>query len=80
MGDLAAGPQFVRTPDDRFAELPDYPFQPHYHNWNGLRMHYLDEGSGSPIVLLHGQYSSHTLWVQVNRYDEWYSTLFQSSP
>jgi len=55
MGDLAAGPQFVRTPDDRFAGLPDYPFQPHYHNWNGLRMHYLDEGSGSPIVLLHGQ-------------------------
>jgi haloalkane dehalogenase len=51
----AATPKFVRTPEERFANLPDYPFAAHYFEWQGLRMHYLDEGSGPPIVLLHGQ-------------------------
>ena len=38
----------VRTPDIRFAGLPDYPWAPHYLSdlptLAGLRMHYLDEG------------------------------------
>lgn len=38
----------VRTPDARFANLPDYPWPPHYlsdlPSLTGLRMHYLDEG------------------------------------
>jgi tRNA(adenine34) deaminase len=38
----------VRTPDARFANLPGYPWPPHYLSdlpaLNGLRMHYLDEG------------------------------------
>ncbi len=48
---------FVRTPDSRFADLPGYPFAPHYlHQANGLRMHYLDEGAGEAVFLcLHGQ-------------------------
>jgi haloalkane dehalogenase len=48
---------FVRTPDARFEGLPNYPFVPHYHDHqNGLRMHYLDEGSGDRTFLcLHGQ-------------------------
>ncbi len=33
-----------RTPDERFAALPDYPFEPHWLDLDGLRMHYLDEG------------------------------------
>ena len=33
-----------RTPDARFANLPDFPFDPHYLDQDGLRMHYLDEG------------------------------------
>ena len=48
----------LRTPDDRFANLPGYPFAPHYHDGaNGLRMHYLDEGPrDAPVALcLHGQ-------------------------
>jgi haloalkane dehalogenase len=47
----------LRTPDDRFANLPGYAFAPHYLDQpNGLRMHYLDEGAGDTVFLcLHGQ-------------------------
>jgi haloalkane dehalogenase len=44
-----------RTPDERFADLPGYPFEPHYAEVGGLRMHYLDEGDGSPVVCFHGE-------------------------
>ena len=47
---------FVRTPDDRFENLPDYPYAPHYlDSIHGLRMHYLDEGEGAPFLCLHGE-------------------------
>ncbi len=37
------------------AELGDlYPFEPHYIDLDGHRMHYVDEGAGPPIVMLHG--------------------------
>ncbi len=44
-----------RTPDDRFADLPDYAFEPHYTQVGELRMHHVDEGSGAPIVCFHGE-------------------------
>ena len=44
-----------RTPDERFANLPGYDFEPHYAEVDGLRMHYVDEGSGDPIVCFHGE-------------------------
>ena len=44
-----------RTPDQRFRDLPGYPFAPRYTEWEGLRLHYLDEGAGEPILLLHGE-------------------------
>jgi haloalkane dehalogenase len=44
-----------RTPDSQFRELPGYPFEPHYAEIDGMRMHYLDEGKGDPILLLHGE-------------------------
>ena len=54
--------EFLRTPDERFANLPDYPFAPHYvqvddTEGGSLRMHYLDEGpADAPVVLmLHGE-------------------------
>jgi cis-3-alkyl-4-acyloxetan-2-one decarboxylase len=31
-----------------------YPFSGHYLDLDGLRLHYLDEGSGEPLVMLHG--------------------------
>jgi haloalkane dehalogenase len=53
---------YLRTPDDRFANLPDYNFAPHYlmvddGEGGQLRLHYLDEGwSNAPVVLmLHGE-------------------------
>ena len=48
----------LRTPDERFAGLPGYPFAPHYVTvGDGLRVHYVDEGPrGVPAVLmLHGE-------------------------
>jgi haloalkane dehalogenase len=44
-----------RTPDERFEDLPDYAFEPHWHDADGLRLHYLDEGEGTPIVCFHGE-------------------------
>ncbi len=49
--------KILRTPEERFAHLPDLPFAPHYQEAGGLRIHYLDEGprDANPIVLLHGE-------------------------
>jgi haloalkane dehalogenase len=51
-----------RTPDERFADLPDFPFAPHYVEVDDteggtLRVHYVDEGErDAPVVLLmHGE-------------------------
>ncbi len=44
-----------RTPDEQFEDLPGYPFAPHYVEQDGLRVHYLDEGSGPQVLLLHGE-------------------------
>src|SRR6266511_4301789 len=44
-----------RTPDERFADLPGFPFEPHYVEQDGLRMHYVDEGAGDAVLLLHGE-------------------------
>jgi haloalkane dehalogenase len=45
----------LRTPDERFTNLPGYSYAPHYVEVKGLRMHYLDEGQGDPILCLHGE-------------------------
>jgi haloalkane dehalogenase len=44
-----------RTPDERFRDLPGYPFQPHYVELGGMRVHYVDEGQGAPVLMLHGE-------------------------
>ena len=44
-----------RTPDERFAQLPDWPYEPRYVEQSDLRMHYVDEGGGDPMLLLHGE-------------------------
>ena len=44
---------FIRTPDENFDDLADFPFAPRYHPWQDLRMHYVDEGPGDgPVALL----------------------------
>ena len=47
----------LRTPDERFANLPGFSFAPHYVDIQGLRMHYVDEGprDADPVLLLHGE-------------------------
>ncbi|MBW2141814.1 MAG: haloalkane dehalogenase [Deltaproteobacteria bacterium] len=54
--------EILRTPDDRFENLPGYPFDPHYvdvpdSEGGQLRIHYVDEGPGdaAPVVLFHGE-------------------------
>ena len=48
-------PNAYRTPAERFEGLPGYDFEPHYVEQDGLRLHYLDEGLGPPVLLLHGE-------------------------
>lgn len=48
------GPVF-RTPDERFKNLPDFPYEPRYREWRGIRLAHLDEGDGPPVMLLHGE-------------------------
>ena len=54
--------RFMRTPDDAFDGLPDFPFEPHYATvadgeGGELRVHYLDEGpaGAATVVLMHGE-------------------------
>ena len=54
-----------RTPDERFAALPDYAFEPHWLDVDGLRLHYLDEGEGDPVLLLHGEPTWSFLWRKI---------------
>ncbi|MED5551482.1 MAG: haloalkane dehalogenase [Actinomycetota bacterium] len=50
------GLEFLRTPDERFESLLEWPFEPHYVTLNeGLRVHYVDEGTGPTVLLLHGE-------------------------
>jgi haloalkane dehalogenase len=55
----------VRAPEEAFAALPGYPFAPHWFEMDGLRMHYVDEGAGDPVLLLHGEPTWSFLWRHV---------------
>ncbi len=44
-----------RTPDERFEGLPGFAFDPHYVDVDGLRLHYVDEGTGDPVICFHGE-------------------------
>ena len=63
--------QVLRTPDSRFAGLPDWPYAPHYRevtdaDGTALRIHYVDEGprDGVPVLLMHGEPS----WAYLYRH------------
>ncbi|WP_350289634.1 haloalkane dehalogenase [uncultured Croceitalea sp.] len=47
--------KFLRTPTDRFKNLPDYRFKENYVQFREMQMHYVDEGAGEIILALHGE-------------------------
>lgn len=54
--------QTLRTPEDAFADLPDFPFEPHHVEVDDgeggtIRVHHLDEGpaDAAPVLLMHGE-------------------------
>ena len=49
--------ELLRTPDERFENLPDFSFEPHYVEVDGIRIHYVDEGpkDAEVILLMHGE-------------------------
>lgn len=49
--------KLLRTPDERFENLPDFLFEPHYIEVDGIRIHYVDEGpkDAEIILLMHGE-------------------------
>ena len=54
-----------RTPDERFAGLPGFPWEPQYREWEGLRLAHIDEGEGRPVVFFHGEPTWSFLWRKV---------------
>jgi haloalkane dehalogenase len=55
----------VRTPDELLRGLPDFPFEPHYREVDGLRLAHLDEGDGAPVIFMHGEPTWSFLWRHV---------------
>lgn len=47
--------KFVRTPSERFENLPGFDYKENYVQFQDMQMHYLDEGSGEVILALHGE-------------------------
>lgn len=66
--------KILRTPDSRFADLPDFPFEPRYveipsGEGGTLRIHHVDEGprEGEVVLMLHGEPSWCFLYRKVIR-------------
>jgi haloalkane dehalogenase len=57
----------LRTPEDRFADLPDFGYPPRYADVGGLRLAYVEAGpaDGEPVLLLHGEPSWSFLYRKV---------------
>lgn len=55
----------VRTPDERLQGLPGFPFESRFTEVDGLRLAYLDEGDGPPVVFFHGEPTWSYLWRDV---------------
>lgn len=49
--------RILRTPDERFRDLPEYPWQPRYTEVSGVRIHHVEDGpaDADPVLMLHGE-------------------------
>src|SRR2546430_6620317 len=61
----AAADRVFRTPEERFQGLPDFDFEPHYREVDGLRLAHLDVGDGPPILFIHGEPAWSFIWRKV---------------
>ncbi len=57
--------QVVRAPDERFTALPDFPWSPLYHEWDGVRLARVEAGAGPDVLFLHGEPTWSFLWRHV---------------
>src|SRR5689334_16654654 len=71
-GESGGKMQLLRTPDTRFAKLPDWPFAPHYEvvessEGDNMRLAYVDEGppKANPVLLMHGEPSWSYLYRKI---------------
>ena len=55
----------IRTPEELLTGLPDFPFQAHYREHDGLRLAHVDEGDGPPVIFFHGEPTWSFLWRKV---------------
>ena len=49
--------KLLQTPEERFKNLPDFPFEPHFIEVDGINIHYIDESTNQEevILLMHGE-------------------------
>jgi haloalkane dehalogenase len=55
----------IRAPDELTADLPGFPFQSSYRQFEGLRLAHLDAGDGPPVIFFHGEPTWSYLWRTV---------------
>src|SRR2546421_416083 len=57
----------LRTPDERFTDLPDFPYPPRYAELGEVRMAYVEAGpaDGPVVLLLHGEPSWSFLYRKI---------------
>ena len=55
----------VRTSESRFEAIPDFPYEPQYRDWQGMRLAHYDVGDGPAVLLQHGEPTWGYLWRKV---------------
>jgi haloalkane dehalogenase len=55
----------IRTPEEATRGLPEFGFESSFRDWDGLRLAHLDEGTGPPVVFVHGEPTWSFLWRRV---------------
>jgi haloalkane dehalogenase len=54
-----------RTPQERLEGHPEFGYQAHYREVDGVRLAHLDEGEGAPVIFIHGEPTWSFLWRKV---------------